>query len=61
MAKQIRISGVRRKEIDEEKLALAFLLLARSLHKRALLDADTSDTQSQENTVSPDNREPESA
>ncbi len=32
MGRQIRVIGVKRKEIDEEKLALAFLLLARSLH-----------------------------
>lgn len=29
MAKQIKMRGLRRKEIDEEKLALAFLLLAK--------------------------------
>ena len=36
MNKQIKIVGVKRKEIDEEKLALAFLLLAKTLqeHKR---------------------------
>lgn len=33
MERDIRILGVKRKEIDEEKLALAFLLLARTLHE----------------------------
>jgi len=32
MAKKIHVVGVKRREIDEEKLALAFLLLARTLH-----------------------------
>lgn len=32
MKRDIRVIGVKRKEIDEEKLALAFLLLARTLH-----------------------------
>ena len=32
MKRNISITGVRRKQLDEEKLALAFLLLARSQH-----------------------------
>lgn len=31
MKRAVRITGVKQKEIDEEKLALAFLLLARSM------------------------------
>lgn len=34
MAKDIRIRGVRRKEIDDEKLAFAFLLLAKVLDEQ---------------------------
>jgi hypothetical protein len=32
MSRQIRVIGIKRKEIDEDKLALAFLLLAKTLH-----------------------------
>lgn len=35
MSNQFRIIGVKRKAIDEEKLALAFLLLAKNLHDQA--------------------------
>lgn len=38
MAKQLRARAVRRKQIDDEKLALAFLLLAKVLRE----DADHS-------------------
>ena len=34
MNKQVKIVGVKRKEIDDEKLALAFLLLAKALQER---------------------------
>jgi hypothetical protein len=34
MAKGIRVRGVRRKQVDEDKLALAFLLLAKILHEQ---------------------------
>jgi len=34
MARQLRIRAVRRKEIDEDKLALAFLLLAKTLYEQ---------------------------
>lgn len=40
MERQIRIVGVKRKEIDEEKLALAFLLLAKTLHDQKKLDSE---------------------
>lgn len=43
MAKQIKMRGVRRKEMDEEKLALAFLLLAKVI-------ADESKTRSDQAT-----------
>jgi hypothetical protein len=35
MGDGIRVRGVRRKELDEEKLAYAFLLLARTLIESA--------------------------
>jgi hypothetical protein len=34
MARQMRMRAVRRKEIDDEKLALAFLLLAKVLNEQ---------------------------
>jgi hypothetical protein len=34
MAREIRVRAVRRKEIDEDKLAVAFLLLAKILHEQ---------------------------
>lgn len=34
MAKQMRMRATRRKEIDDEKLALAFLLLAKILNEQ---------------------------
>lgn len=33
-ARNIRVRGVRRKQIDEDKLALAFLLLAKVIHEQ---------------------------
>ena len=38
MAQHIRIKSIKRKQLDEDKLALAFLLLAKIVH-----DADTAD------------------
>jgi hypothetical protein len=35
VARQIRVRAVRRREVDEDKLALAFLMLARVLHEQA--------------------------
>ena len=35
MARNIRVRGVRRKAVDEDKLALAFLMLAKVLHESA--------------------------
>jgi hypothetical protein len=43
MAREIRVRGVRRKQIDEEKLAYAFLLLARTLIDNADELADSSE------------------
>jgi hypothetical protein len=42
MTRRIRVRGIRRERIDEDKLALAFLMLARELH--AGRHNDTTDT-----------------
>lgn len=34
MSRQVRVRGVRRKPLDEDKLAYAFLLLARALREQ---------------------------
>jgi hypothetical protein len=34
MTRNIRVQGIKRKQIDEDKLALAFLLLAKVLHEQ---------------------------
>lgn len=34
MARNIRVRGIKRKQIDEDKLALAFLLLAKVIHEQ---------------------------
>jgi hypothetical protein len=42
MTKQIRVRAIRRREIDEDKLALAFLLLAKVLHEdQTCMEGDT--------------------
>ena len=38
MARNIRVRGIRRKQIDEDKLALAFLLLAKTTHEQEAQD-----------------------
>jgi hypothetical protein len=39
MARNIRVRGIKRKQIDEDKLALAFLLLAKVLHEQEEAEA----------------------
>ncbi len=34
MARHIKVKGIRRKEVDEDKLALAFLMLAKVMLER---------------------------
>lgn len=46
MARELRIKGVRRKQIDEDKLALAFLLLAKVLHEQEQRQASDKDVAS---------------
>ncbi len=35
MTRHIRVRAIKRREVDEDKLALAFLMLARVLHEQA--------------------------
>lgn len=46
MSRDIKIKGIRRKEIDVDKLALAFLLLAKQLHDEKHQDAEGGETDS---------------
>jgi hypothetical protein len=41
MGKQIRVRAIRRREVDEDKLALAFLMLAKVLHEAEPAVPDT--------------------
>ncbi len=54
MTKKIRVRGVRRKQVDEDKLALAFLMLARILHEQ---DADPTTPDSKKQQTKPARRE----
>ena len=59
MARNIRVRGIKRKEIDEDKLALAFLLLAKVLHEDS---ADSAPASARRDTdVVQDRDEPEAA
>jgi hypothetical protein len=40
--RNVRVRGVRRKQIDEDKLALAFLLLAKTIHEQDQATADAT-------------------
>jgi len=40
MARNIRVRAIRRREIDEDKLALAFLMLAKVISEQEGSDAD---------------------
>lgn len=46
MTKDVRIRGIRRKHIDEDKLALAFLMLAKVISEQR--GAEPADTPSDE-------------
>lgn len=41
MARNIRVRGIKRKQIDEDKLALAFLMLAKVIHDQDEAEAAT--------------------
>ena len=57
MSKQIRVRGVRRKQIDEDKLALAFLLLAKTLHEQRPDGGAASDSADADSRSTPDDAE----
>lgn len=40
MARNIRVRAVRRREVDEDKLALAFLMLAKAIGEQEGSDTD---------------------
>jgi hypothetical protein len=40
MGRNIRVRGVKRKEVDEDKLALAFLMLARAIQQADKQETD---------------------
>lgn len=42
MNRQVRVRGIRRKQLDEDKLAYAFLLLARALREQDSRQDDQS-------------------
>lgn len=41
MTRQIKVRSIKRKEVDEHKLALAFLMLAKILHEQAQSEDET--------------------
>jgi hypothetical protein len=43
MARNIRVRAIKRREVDEDKLALAFLMLAKVIHEQERGDADNYD------------------
>jgi hypothetical protein len=43
MANHIRIKSIKRKQLDEDKLALAFLLLAKIVHEADAADREDAD------------------
>ena len=53
-AHNIRVRGIRHKEVDEDKLALAFLLLAKTLHEQTHVEPTAT-------AARPDHHEPEAA
>ena len=61
MERNIRVRGIRRKQIDEDKLALAFLLLAKILHEQEV-GAENAGTETQDRPGVPaDDNKPEAA
>jgi hypothetical protein len=47
MERNIRVRGVKRKEVDEDKLALAFLMLATAIQKADKQETQPVDARSQ--------------
>lgn len=58
MKRDIRVRGVRKKQIDEDKLALAFLMLAKVICEQERSDAEQT---SRESDQQPDCSDPEAA
>jgi hypothetical protein len=48
MARHIKVRSIKRKQLDEDKLALAFLLLAKILDEAERADGDTDSTPGRE-------------
>jgi hypothetical protein len=44
MTRSIRVSGIKRGVVDDDKLALAFLLLAKTLHDRPVRGSERDAT-----------------
>jgi hypothetical protein len=60
MERNIRVRGIKRKRIDEDKLALAFLLLAKVLHEQDETGTPT-DSMVQDRPTNQADDEPEAA
>jgi len=48
MGRNIRVRAIKRKEVDEDKLALAFLMLAKVLHEQAAGESRSDESESSE-------------
>lgn len=57
MTREVRVRGIRRREIDEDKLALAFLLLAKALHEQRTGGAKNNQSNPDEDATSGSGRE----
>ncbi len=42
MTRRIKVRSIKRKEVDEDKLALAFLMLAKILHEQTETESDAN-------------------
>lgn len=61
MARNIRVRGIKRKQIDEDKLALAFLLLAKIIHEQDEAETATEPEASARPSDRADEEAPEAA
>jgi hypothetical protein len=61
MAHNIRVRGVRRKQIDEDELALAFLLLAKVLHEQGGESENATHPAAHDELTDPTDNQPEAA
>lgn len=51
MTRRVHARGVKRSEVDEDQLAVAFLLLAKILHDENQVEVETLDSESAEGRV----------